>query len=55
MNADGGFANDMNFELPEEIRMLKETVRRFVDKEMIPIERSGPRRPQAQAGGARRP
>jgi acyl-CoA dehydrogenase len=29
----------MNFELPEEIRMLKETVRRFVDRELIPIER----------------
>ena len=37
----GDFTNPMNFELPEEIRMLKDTVRRFVDKEMIPIERSG--------------
>ena len=32
-------AGEMNFELPEELRMLKETVRRFVDKELIPIER----------------
>ena len=32
-------ANDaMNFELPEELRMLKDTVRKFVDREMIPIE-----------------
>ena len=29
----------MNFELPEELRMLKETVRKFVDRELIPIER----------------
>ena len=29
----------MDFELPEELRMLKETVRRFVDREIIPIER----------------
>ena len=28
----------MDFELPEEIRMLKETVRKFVDRELIPIE-----------------
>lgn len=28
----------MDFELPEELRMLKETVRRFVDRELIPIE-----------------
>ena len=28
----------MNFELPEEIRMLKDTVRKFVDRELIPIE-----------------
>ena len=33
--ADGG----MNFELPEELRMLKDTVRKFVDRELIPIER----------------
>ncbi|MPZ59660.1 MAG: acyl-CoA dehydrogenase [Rhizobiales bacterium] len=29
----------MNFDLPDEIRILKDTVRKFVDKEMIPIER----------------
>ena len=29
----------MDYELPEELRMLKETVRRFVDREIIPIER----------------
>ena len=29
----------MDFELPEELRILKETVRRFVDREIIPIER----------------
>ncbi len=29
----------MNFELPEELRMLKDNVRRFVDRELIPIER----------------
>jgi len=31
--------DDMNFELPEELRQLKDTVRKFVDKELIPIER----------------
>jgi acyl-CoA dehydrogenase len=29
----------MDFELPEELRMLKATVRRFVDTEMIPVEK----------------
>jgi acyl-CoA dehydrogenase len=29
----------LNFELPEELQMLKESVRKFVDKELIPIER----------------
>jgi acyl-CoA dehydrogenase len=29
----------MDFELPEEIRALKDTVRKFVDRELIPIER----------------
>jgi acyl-CoA dehydrogenase len=29
---------EMNFELPAELRMLKEQVRRFVDAEMIPVE-----------------
>ncbi len=28
----------MDFELPEELKLLKETVRRFVDNELIPIE-----------------
>ena len=30
----------MEFELPEELRMLKQTVRRFVDAEIIPTERA---------------
>ena len=29
----------MDFNLPEEIQLLRETVRRFVDKELIPLER----------------
>src|SRR6185295_8472964 len=29
----------MDFELPEELRILKATVRRFVDNELIPVER----------------
>ena len=29
----------MDFELPEELRMFKESLRRFVDSEMIPVER----------------
>jgi hypothetical protein len=28
----------MDFELPEELRLLKETVRNFVDRELIPVE-----------------
>ena len=28
----------MDFELPEELRLLKQTVRNFVDRELIPIE-----------------
>jgi alkylation response protein AidB-like acyl-CoA dehydrogenase len=28
----------MDFNLPEEIQILKDTVRRFVDKELIPLE-----------------
>ena len=28
----------MDFELPQEIRILKDTIRRFVDRELIPIE-----------------
>jgi acyl-CoA dehydrogenase len=30
----------MDFELPQEIRILKDTIRRFVDRELIPIEMS---------------
>src|SRR3954465_3385857 len=30
--------NCMDFELPEDIRLLRETVRKFVDRELIPIE-----------------
>jgi acyl-CoA dehydrogenase len=29
----------MDFELPEELRILKANLRRFVDNELIPIER----------------
>src|ERR1043166_7031624 len=29
----------MDFQLPEELRMFKENLRRFVDKELIPVER----------------
>jgi acyl-CoA dehydrogenase len=36
----GPIAGELNFELPEEIRMLKDTVRKFVDRELIPIERT---------------
>jgi len=32
-------ADAMSFELPEEVRMLGDTVRKFVDLELIPIER----------------
>src|SRR5258708_13738486 len=28
----------MDFELPEDIRLLRETVRKYVDRELIPIE-----------------
>ena len=28
----------MDFNLPEELQMLKDTIRKFVDKELIPIE-----------------
>ena len=28
----------MDFNLPEELQMVKETVRKFVDKELIPVE-----------------
>lgn len=29
----------MDFELPEDLRMMKETLRRFIDAEVVPIER----------------
>src|SRR6202048_298301 len=29
----------MDFELPQELRLLKDNVRRFVDRELIPLER----------------
>ena len=37
----------MDFELPEELRLLKQTVRTFVDRELIPVEMTvdGRRRP----------
>src|SRR4030088_3392622 len=28
----------MDFELPEELRLLKENIRRFVDRELIPLD-----------------
>jgi acyl-CoA dehydrogenase len=34
----------MDFDLPEETRMLRETVRRFVDTELMPLETSLPER-----------
>lgn len=43
----------MDHQLPEELRLLQETVRRFVDRELIPIERQsmeGPKlRPEVHA------
>jgi acyl-CoA dehydrogenase len=32
----------MDFELPEEMKLMRETVRRFVDKELMPLEKSLP-------------
>src|SRR5712691_11071426 len=32
-------AAGLNFALPDEIRMLRDNVRKFVDRELIPIER----------------
>ena len=32
----------MDFELPEEMKLLRETVHRFVDKELMPLEKSLP-------------
>jgi acyl-CoA dehydrogenase len=40
MNDAAAAADGLNFDLPDEIRMLKETVRKFVDRELIPIERT---------------
>ncbi|MFM1815001.1 MAG: hypothetical protein RLZ98_1696 [Pseudomonadota bacterium] len=34
-----GKENAMDFELPEELRLFKSELRRFVDEEMIPVER----------------
>jgi acyl-CoA dehydrogenase len=34
----GTMEGHMDFELPEDVKLLKETVRKFVDKELIPIE-----------------
>src|SRR5438094_8020528 len=39
----------MDFNLPEELQMLKDTVRKFVDHELIPIEM------QSQANDERKP
>ncbi len=39
MNDATGATGGLNFDLPEEIRMLRDTVRKFVDRELIPIER----------------
>src|ERR1044072_2245192 len=32
--------DDMDFELPEELRLLKDNLRKFVDRELIPLERA---------------
>jgi acyl-CoA dehydrogenase len=40
MNDAAAAADGLNFDLPDEIRMLKDTVRKFVDRELIPIERT---------------
>jgi len=29
----------MDFELPEELRLLKDNLRKFVERELIPLER----------------
>src|SRR5262249_31279378 len=38
----------MDFELPDELRLLKENVRRFVDRELIPLERELVNDPKGQ-------
>lgn len=40
----------MDFELPEEIRLLRETVRRFVDEELIPVEMESMEGPDLKPG-----
>jgi alkylation response protein AidB-like acyl-CoA dehydrogenase len=37
----------MDFDLPEETRMLQDTVRKFVEKELFPLETSLPDRPNS--------
>lgn len=37
----------MDFDLPQETRMLQDTVRRFVDNELMPLEQSLPDRPNS--------
>jgi acyl-CoA dehydrogenase len=32
--------DEMDFELPEELRLLKDNLRKFVDRELIPLERA---------------
>ena len=32
-------SSHMDFDLPEELKLLKDTVRKFVDRELIPLER----------------
>ena len=39
----------MDFELPEELQLLQETVRKFVDQELIPGGDGVPGRREAQA------
>ena len=37
----------MNFNLPDETKMIQDTVRRFVDSELIPLEQKFPDRPNS--------
>ena len=37
----------MNFNLPDETMMIQDTVRRFVDNELIPLEQKFPDRPNS--------
>ena len=43
----------MDFELPEELRLLKDNLRKFVDRELIPLVLNGP--PGATGFGEGRP